>query len=79
MNHGSIISIYDMVGKFWKSHISTDKVALDNDQEAFGKADKKLVKMFRHEVTKGLFNIGVLYNDGSFDLLELIEYNDGKG
>ena len=78
--HGNIVSYYDIAQKEWKGHINfCDKEShsgdsghsmILNDTHAFIK-NKKVLKVFRHEASKGEFNIGVLFRDGTFELLIL--------
>ena len=76
--HGQIISVWDVLHQRYKRHINTLE-ALDEDEEIFGKDERDVEKLFRTQVTKGVFNIGILFSDGSFDLLELVEYKVGQG
>ena len=81
--HGNIVSYYNTAEKDWLGHINfCDKEShaegshsvILNDSYAFMK-NKKVLKVFRHESSKGEFNIGVLFRDGSFELL-ILKKND---
>ena len=81
--HGNIVSYYDTAAKDWMGHINfCDKESHSesghsmvlNDTHHFMR-NKKVLKVFRHEASKGEFNIGVLFRDGTFELL-ILKKND---
>ena len=44
-------------------------MSISSNDTFFLKRQKKVLKVFRHEANKGEFNIGVLFADGTFELL----------
>ena len=83
--HGNNVSYYDMANKKWMGHINfalkqdsdgrnipdNTSVAANLNETYNHLRNKKVIKVFRHEASAGSFNIGVLFQDGSFELLIL--------